>query len=135
VRLYETGFLISPALSEEETQKTILQMADIVSKKNGKMIKQDVWGRKRLAYPIKKANEATYVFFHYEGGAEIPLELERIFKQMDVILRYITVKKDPREPVRKRKKSDWEGRGSGGAAPEEQPEERAPVNPTDEEKR
>jgi len=105
MRQYETGFLLSPGLSEEETEKIILQMADIVSQRNGKMMKLDKWGKRRLAYPIKRFGEAVYVFFHYEGGADIPFELGRKFKQMDTVLRYLTLKKDTRDNVRKKKKA------------------------------
>ncbi len=101
---YETAFLISPDLEEEETEKVIVQMAEVVSKKKGKMINEDRWGKRRLAYPIKKFEEAFYVFFHYEGDSEIPSELERRFKQTEAILRYLTVKKELKENIRRKKK-------------------------------
>jgi small subunit ribosomal protein S6 len=101
---YETAFLISPNLEEEETEKVIIQMAKIISEKKGKMINEDRWGKRRLAYPIKKFEEAFYVFFHYEGDPEIPLELERRFKQTEEILRYLTMKKSQKENVRRKKK-------------------------------
>ena len=101
---YETAFLISPDLEEEETEKVIVQMAEVVSKKKGKMINEDRWGKRRLAYPIKKFEEAFYVFFHYEGDSEIPSELERRFKQSEAILRYLTVKKELKENIRRKKK-------------------------------
>jgi len=103
MRQYETAFLISPNVPEEETEKIILQMADIISKKKGKMIKQDVWGKRRLAYPIQKFEEAIYVFFHYEGEPGIPTELERRFKQTESVVRYLTVRKETKEVVRKKK--------------------------------
>ena len=101
---YETGFLISPNLAEEETEKVISQMAEIISKKKGKVIKEDRWGKRKLAYPIKKFDEAFYVFFHYEGDPKIPFELERRFKQTEAILRFLTVKKETKENVRKKRK-------------------------------
>jgi small subunit ribosomal protein S6 len=118
MRQYETGFLLSPSLSEEETEKIILQMADIVSQKNGRMMKLDKWGKRRLAYPIKRFGEAFYVFFHYEGGADIPLELGRKFKQMDTVLRYLTLKKDTRDNVRKKKRAAEEAKKREGALEE-----------------
>lgn len=104
MRQYETAFLISPNMPEEETEKIILQMADIVSEKKGKMIKQDVWGKRKLAYPIQKFGEATYVFFHYEGEPGIPTELERRFKQTESVLRFLTVRKETEEVVRKKRR-------------------------------
>ncbi|TEU07814.1 MAG: 30S ribosomal protein S6, partial [Candidatus Aminicenantes bacterium] len=99
---YETAFLISPNLEEEETEKVITQMAKVISEKKGKMINEDRWGKRRLAYPIKKFEEAFYVFFHYEGDSEIPLELERRFKQTEEVLRYLTMKKTQKENVRRK---------------------------------
>ncbi len=104
MRQYETVFLISPNLEEEETTKIITQISGIISKEKGKLIQEDRWGKKRLAYPIKKFEEAFYVFFHYEGDSNIPFELERRFKQTEAILRFLTVKKETRENVRKKRK-------------------------------
>ena len=105
MRQYETGFLISPNISEEEMDQLILKMSDIVSKNRGKMLKEDRWGKRKLAYPIKKFNEAFYVFFHYEADPDVPFELERRFKQTDTILRFLTVKKTDKAGVSKGKKS------------------------------
>lgn len=104
MRQYETVFLISPNLEEEETTKIITQISGIISKKKGKLIQEDRWGKKKLAYPIKKFEEAFYVFFHYEGDSNIPFELEKRFKQTEAILRFLTVKKETRENVRKKRK-------------------------------
>lgn len=104
--IYETGFLLAPNLSEEETEKLIAQMADVISQKEGKLIKQERWGKRRLAYSIKRFNEAFYIFLHYEGKAEIPLELGRRFKQTDAVLRYLTLNKEAKDMVRKKKKKE-----------------------------
>ena len=102
---YETTFLLSPNLEEEETEKIIAQMVEVVSTKKGKMINEDRWGKRKLAYPIKKFEEAFYVFFLYEGNSDIPFELERRFKQSEAILRYLTVKKEPKKSTRRNKKA------------------------------
>jgi len=101
---YETGFIIAPNLSEEETTTLISQMAEVVPAKKGRMIKKDIWGKRRLAYTIKRFNEGFYVFFTYEGTPAVPAELERKFKQTDAILRFLTIKKDPRGMVKGKKK-------------------------------
>ncbi len=104
MKQYETAFLVSPNLGEEDTEKLVAQMAEVVSEKKGRMIKEDKWGKRKLAYSIKRFEEAFYVFFHYEGGADIPFELERRFKQTEAILRFLTVKKETRENIRRKKK-------------------------------
>jgi small subunit ribosomal protein S6 len=136
MQLYETGFLIAPNLSEEDTEQIITQMAEVVSQKEGRLVKQERWGKRRLAYPIKKFNEAFYIFFHYEGGADIPLELERRFKQSDLVLRYLTLKKDSQEPVRRKKKTgaEAESREATPAADEDQGAEESPTESASEDK-
>lgn len=101
---YETGFVLSPALSEEETTQYIQQMASIIAQKKGRMVKQDVWGKRRLAYPIKKFGEGVYVFLTYEGPGDISTEMERRFKQTDTVIRFLTVKKDTRDQARRKRK-------------------------------
>ncbi len=105
MRQYETAFLIAPNLPEEDNEKLISQMAEVVSKKKGKMVSVDEWGKRKLAYPIQKFEEAYYVFFLYEGDPSIPVELERRFKQTETIIRYMTVKNDIKESAKKRAKT------------------------------
>jgi small subunit ribosomal protein S6 len=126
MRLYETGFLIAPNLSEEETESLIGQMADIVSQRKGRMVKQEKWGKRKLAYPIKRFNEASYVFFTYESGADVPQELGRRFRNLETVLRHLTLVKDQRENVRNKKKarraaSRAEAQAAAAAAAEEKP--------------
>jgi small subunit ribosomal protein S6 len=104
LRQYETGFVLSPALSEEETSQFVQQMAEIVAQKKGRMVKQDVWGKRRLAFPIKRFQEGVYVFFTYESGGDVSAELERRFKQTDAVIRFMTVLKDPRDMGGRKKK-------------------------------
>ncbi len=105
MRQYETGFVLSPTLSEEETAQFVQQMADVVAQKKGRMVKQDIWGKRRLAFPIKRFQEGVYIFFTYEGAGDISTELERRFKQTDTVIRFMTVLRDPRDLIgRKRKK-------------------------------
>jgi small subunit ribosomal protein S6 len=82
------------------------------------MIRIERWGKRRMAYAVKKAQEAYYVFFHYEGGAEIPAELGRRFRQMDTILRFLTVVKETQQNVRKKKKTADRRRAKEAAAGE-----------------
>jgi small subunit ribosomal protein S6 len=104
VRQYETGFVLSPTLAEEETAQLIQQMAEVVAQKKGRMIKQDVWGKRRLAFPIKRFQDGVYVFFTYEGAGDISAELERRFKQTDAVIRFMTVLRDPRDLARRKNK-------------------------------
>jgi small subunit ribosomal protein S6 len=124
MRQYETGFVLSPALSEEETTQFIQQMAAIVAQKKGRMVKQDVWGKRRLAYTVRKFSEGVYVFFTYEGPGDISGEMERRFKQTDSVIRFLTVKKDLRDQARRKRKKSGE---QAARAPEASTEAAAPA--------
>ena len=129
MRPYETAFLIAPNLPDEDTEKLIDQMAEIISKKKGKMVNVDKWGKRRLAYPILKFEEAYYVFFLYEGEPAVLAELERHFKQTEEILRYLTVRTEVKESVKKKGKMAPKRKKKEIEAKEEPP----PMKPAPEE--
>ena len=120
--LYETGFLVAPNLTDEETEALIQQMAEVVSQRQGRMIRIEKWGKRRLAYPVRRYGEASYVFLHYEGGPEIPAELIRRFRQMDTVLRYLTMRKETQRNTRKKKKARPQAGPEEAAAPAVAPE-------------
>jgi len=134
MQLYETGFLLAPNLSDEESEKIITQMLEVISQREGKLVRQERWGKRKLAYSVKRFNEASYIFFHYQGGAGIPLELERRFKQTDAVLRYLTLKRDAQVTVRRKKKKEAapEVREAAPAAVEKSPGESQPSAEPDE---
>jgi small subunit ribosomal protein S6 len=127
LRQYETGFVLSPTLSEEETTQFIQQMAEIVAQKKGRMVRQDIWGKRRLAFPIKRFQEGVYVFFTYDGGGDVSVELERRFKQTDAVIRFMTVLKDPRDLVRRKKKRRAEEAAQAQAQAQAQTQTAAPT--------
>ena len=114
MQLYETGFLLAPNMTEEEAEGVVQSLAEVIPLKSGKMIRIEKWGKRRMAYAIGKAHEAYYVFFHYEGGAEIPVELSRRFRQMDAVIRHLTLLRETQMNVRNKKKV----KKNAGAAPD-----------------
>jgi len=121
---YETGFIVAPNLPEEEASALINQLAEVIPAKNGQLIKKDFWGKRKLAYPIKRFTEGLYMFFIYQGSPAVPAELERRFKQTDAILRFMTIKRDPRDVMKGKKKvKTVEAAESAPAAAEPQAEE------------
>ncbi len=123
MQIYETGLLLAPNLSEEEAEKLLTQLGEVISQRAGRLVRQERWGKRRLAYAIGKFNEAFYVFYQYEGNVDIPLELERRFKQTDAVLRYLTLKKEAQETQRRRRKKSE--RAEPKESPAEPAEERA----------
>ena len=91
---YEIGFIVTPEVSEEEVKKIIESITATITKANGVIENLDEWGRKKLAFPIKKNLEGYYVFVLAEVDGAVIATLERRLKQMEKVLRFITLRLD-----------------------------------------
>jgi len=89
-RTYETVFIINPTLTEEEITPIIDKFRDLVAS-NGTVDKVDVWGKRKLAYPIEDYTEGYYVLISFKSQPEFPKELDRIFTITDNIIRSLIV--------------------------------------------
>jgi small subunit ribosomal protein S6 len=94
MRHYETLFIINPDLTEEETAATVEKFAAILTDAGSTMVKVDHWGRRRLAYEVKKFSKGYYVLFEYGALPETVAEMERNFKIDERVIRFMTVKKE-----------------------------------------
>ena len=94
MRNYEVVFVAAPTLASEELDSFIDHIQTVVQGKNGKVIKVDNWGKKSLAYRIKKFREGYYVVLTIEGDGSAIAELERRFRVTDYIMRFISVRVD-----------------------------------------
>ncbi len=94
MRNYEVVFVAAPTLASEELDGFINHIQTVVEGKNGKVVKVDNWGKKSLAYKIKKFREGYYVVLSIEGDGSTIAELERRFRVTDYIIRFISVRID-----------------------------------------
>lgn len=93
-RTYEVMYIAEP----ETTDDTITQLNEaiekLISDSGGTVLKTDVMGLQRMAYPIKKREDGYYVLFEIEGSGQEIAELERRMRVNDLIMRYLTVRVD-----------------------------------------
>ena len=94
MRTYEVAFIAAPTLAPEELDAFIAQMQTVVESKSGKVVKVDNWGKKSLAYKIKKFRDGHYVIFTIEADGAIIAELERRFRVADHVIRYLSLRID-----------------------------------------
>ncbi|MDR1012670.1 MAG: 30S ribosomal protein S6 [Lactobacillales bacterium] len=90
---YETVIVFSLKSGEEAIATLLQKFKDLISS-NGEIESVDEWGRRKLAYPIRKETEGHYVLFNFTSNAEFPAELDRIYKITDGVLRSLIVKKE-----------------------------------------
>ena len=92
MRHYETIFIVHPELSEEDTAAAVDKFRGILEDGGGFLVKEDHWGRRRLAYTVKKQNKGYFVLFEYGAEGPAVTEMERNFKIDEQVIRYLTVK-------------------------------------------
>jgi len=90
VREYETLYIVAPNLAEDEQQSIIDSLAKIVKKADGELIKNDVWGKRKLAFPLKNHEEGVYVLLRFKGTSTIPAEIETQIRRTPELLRHLT---------------------------------------------
>jgi len=90
---YELTVLIHPDL-EVDIEAPLNKVRDLIKTNGGNIIKEDVWGKKKLAYRIKKEDFAVYAYFEVSLPAEAPLKISNILNITDDILRYLLVTVD-----------------------------------------
>jgi len=89
---YETIFVIDASLSEEEINSISDKFTGLIAA-NGTTESVDVWGKRRLAYPIDYKTEGYYVLVNFSSEAEFITELERVYNITDGVLRTIVIRK------------------------------------------
>jgi small subunit ribosomal protein S6 len=94
MRKYETIFIINPDLSEEDSKGVIEKVRGLVEDLQGEVLKIEEWGKKRLAYEVKKMSKGLFVILHFTGTIQVLSELERNLRLMDAVLKYQTVRLD-----------------------------------------
>jgi small subunit ribosomal protein S6 len=94
LRRYETILIAHVDLSEDELSGLIARYGTIVTGQKGILVKVERWGKRRLAYMIKKQARGFYILIDYAGESAAVNELERNLKINDKILKFMTVLKD-----------------------------------------
>lgn len=94
MRNYELSVIVSPEVEEEALEATMDQIKQFITTGGGQVTKVDVWGRRRLAYPIRKHLEGYYAVFQAQMPQEALPELERSLKLSEDVIRYLLVRLD-----------------------------------------
>jgi small subunit ribosomal protein S6 len=104
MRRYETIFIASPTLTDEQADELVKQFEGIIAEQGGELLKTDKWGRKKLAYEVQKFSEGYYTLFEMNAGPNLIAELERRFRNNDAVIKYLSVRMDEAEKAAGRTK-------------------------------
>ena len=98
MRKYETAIVWSTSLSEKELEKELSLVQETISAEKGTYLKTDSWGRRQLAYPIKKQTEGVYFFLRWDGEERVTAGIDKLLRINENCLRYLTLRVDDSMP-------------------------------------
>ncbi|MFZ2445392.1 MAG: 30S ribosomal protein S6 [Syntrophobacteraceae bacterium] len=121
MRKYETFFIVDPDLPDETTSVVDTKVQSIVTSNGGEVLTYTPWGKRKLAYPIRKRTRGLYVLMEYSGGADMVAELERNLRIDERVLKFITVKLEDRfDPEKERERKAAEAAAAAAFAEDEE---------------
>ena len=94
MRQYEMMVILDPEVDERTVAPTLDQYLSVVKDDKGSVDKVDIWGRRRLAYPIKKKTDGIYAVINFTAPSATAKELERQLNLVEVVLRTMLLRPD-----------------------------------------
>lgn len=92
-RTYELMFIVRPDMVDEDLNKLISTLESSVTAAHG-TVKSEIWGKRRLAYTVRKFNEGIFVVLILEGTGAMVHELERRLRVTEPVIKFLTVRTD-----------------------------------------
>ena len=108
---YETVFILTPVLSDVQMKEAVEKFKGILTDNGAEIINEELWGLKKLAYPIEKKSTGFYVLVEFKAEPTIIKTLEVNYRRDERVIRYITIKNEKyaaqyAEKRRNKKKED-----------------------------
>ncbi len=91
---YETVFILTPVLSDEQMKDTVEKFRNILLEGGAEIVHQEDWGLKKLAYPIKKKNSGFYTIIEFKSNPEFIKTLETEYRRDEKVMRHLVVSLD-----------------------------------------
>ncbi|MFO7721652.1 MAG: 30S ribosomal protein S6 [Bacteroidales bacterium] len=90
VNRYETVFILTPVLSEEQMKETVKKFTDLLTNKGANIVYEDNWGLRKLAYPIQKKSTGFYYLIEFEAEGTLIGDLEIAYRRDERVIRFLT---------------------------------------------
>ncbi|TMQ50837.1 MAG: 30S ribosomal protein S6 [Candidatus Eisenbacteria bacterium] len=105
MKTYETTIIFDPGLEEARINEEVDRVSQSISQAGGEVVEVQRWGKRKLAYNIRKRRDGTYIHIKHKSPPELIGEMDRRFRLNEGVLRHLTVlavKESPRaeEPGR-----------------------------------
>ena len=91
---YETVFILTPVLSDEQTKETVAKFKKVLTDKGAEILNEEAWGLKKMAYAIDKKSTGFYFLVEFKAEPSVIKTLETGYRREERVIRYMTVKLD-----------------------------------------
>jgi small subunit ribosomal protein S6 len=94
INQYETVFIATPVLSEPQIKETVEKFKRIITENDGKIIHEEDWGLKKMAYTIQKKTTGVYYLIEFQAEGKLINKLETEYRRDERIMRFLTFRMD-----------------------------------------
>ena len=91
---YETVFILTPVLSDDQTKETVEKFKKVLTDNGAEIVNEEAWGLKKLAYQIEKKTSGFYFLMEFKAEPEVIKKLETAYRRDEKVIRFQTVKLD-----------------------------------------
>ena len=91
---YETVFILTPVLSDEQMKETVAKFKKLLTDNGAEILNEEAWGLKKLAYNIEKKTSGFYNLIEFKADPTVINTLEVGYRRDEKVIRYMTVKLD-----------------------------------------
>ena len=93
-REYETIYILRPEATSEQLQQVNGRIREVIEQAQGKLLRVENWGKRKLAYEIEKHHKGIYLYWRYLAPPQLVAEVERNLRLMDLVIRFLSIKVD-----------------------------------------
>jgi len=91
---YETVFILTPVLSDDQMKEAVEKFKDFLSAEGAEIVNEENWGLRKLAYPIQKKTTGFYILIEFRAEPAIVAKLETQFRRDEKVIRFLTFRQD-----------------------------------------
>ena len=91
---YETVFILTPVLSDEQTKETVAKFTKLLADNGAEVVNEEAWGMKKMAYAIQKKSTGFYCLLEFKAEPSLINKLEVNYRRDEKVIRFMTVKLD-----------------------------------------
>jgi small subunit ribosomal protein S6 len=128
---YEKVMILDPNIDDNAVNETVERVKSVIVAKGGEILKTENWGRRKLAYELNKHQKGNYVLLFFKSPPDTILELEKLSKIVDSIIKFMVVRIVKKKQIEKMLKSVADAQAKASTAPVAPVAPAEPAQPTE----